>query len=299
MGVILDLDAETAEVPEDKVRKTSLALEAARGEAWVGADAIESMLGLMGFCSQVLVPGGWRTCWTVVALKIGAHNGFAPMNGYWQAEIDWWLRLLTDWNRVAMMMPKVWLEPEHAAHLAPFTDASRALGEDGEALSGGAGAVFGALAMHFEFTELEIQWLPICDLEGLVHVLWLKQLCERCPEEITRRRFVTWCDNQSFVGAVNAHKSNAPTLAFLLEVLHDLMARYSFDIKVEFVRSEENVAADAASRGEWERFYSFMRDTTGLQKSDIVMLDVQEQVRCEWSSKLRSIRILQERMTEK
>ena len=77
------------------------------------------------------------------------------------------------------------------------------------------------------------------------------------------------------------------------------MARYSFDIKVEFVRSEENVAADAVSRGEWERFYSFMRDTTGLQKYDIVMLGVQEQVRCDWSSKLRSIRILQERITKK
>lgn len=297
MGVLLDLEAETAEVPQDKVEKTKLALEAIRGSQWVGADKVMSLLGLIGFCSQVLVPGGWRTCWTVVALRIAVHHGHAPMNGYWQAELDWWRRLLMDWNRVAMMVPQVWLEPENAAHLAPFTDASRTVGEDGRAVSGGAGAVFGVLAMQFDFTADEIECLPICDLEGLVHVLWLKMLCERCPEQITGKRFVTWCDNQAFVGAVNDHKSNKPTLAFLLEMLHELMARYSFDVRINFVASEDNVAADAASRGEWRRFYAYMQETVGVTKSDIVMLPVQEHARSLWSLKLRSMRTLQGQMT--
>ena len=298
MGVLLDLEAGTAEVPEDKVQRTVLALEQARKEQWIGVDAVQSLLGLMGFCAQVLVPGGWRTCWTVIALKIGAHHGFAPMNGCWQGEIDWWLNLLKVWNRVAMMVPPVWLEPAHAAHLAPFTDASRALGGEGRAGHGGAGAVFGRLAMQFDFTEDEIAWLPICDTEGLVLVLWLKMLCERCPEELMGRRFLMWCDNQSWVGAVNAHKSNAPTLAFLLEQLHALMAQYSFDIRVKYVKSEDNVAADAASRNDWERFYEFMSETAGIQRSDIIMLPVQEDVRSSWSSRLKSMRILQARMKQ-
>ena len=298
MGVLLDLEAETAEVPQDKVLKTRKALEKARAQHWIGADAVASLLGLMGFCAQVLVPGGWRTCWTVVALRTSAVNGFAPMNGYWQAELDWWLRLLADWNRVAMMVPPAWVEPEHAAHMAPFTDASRALGGDGRTYSGGAGAVFENLAMQFDFSDEEIMWLEICDLEGLVHVLWLAKLCERCPEKLAGKRFVTWCDNQAFVGAVNAHQSNEPTLAFLLEVLHDLMARYSFDIRIEFVPSAENVAADAASRGDWDRFYAYMRTHAGLEASDIVMLNVQAQRRSSWSLKLRSMRILQRKLKE-
>jgi hypothetical protein len=122
-------------------------------------------------------------------------------------------------------------------------------------------------------------------------------LCERCPDEISGRRFVTWCDNKSFVGAVNAHKSNAPTLAFLLEVLHDLMARYSFDLRIRYVKSAENVAADAASRNEWERFYEFM-ESVGVPRNEIVMLPVQETVRRSWSSRLRSIRTSQARMKE-
>jgi hypothetical protein len=131
MGVILDLEAMTAEVPEDKVTKTTLALEAALNQDWVGADAIQSLLGLMNFVAQVLVPGGWRTCWTVLAMKMAVHRGFAPMNGYWSAELTWWVVLLRDWSRVAMMVPPTWLLPLHAAHLAPFTDASRAIGGGG------------------------------------------------------------------------------------------------------------------------------------------------------------------------
>jgi hypothetical protein len=279
------------------VAKTTLALEAALNQDWVGADAIQSLLGLMNFVAQVLVPGGWRTCWTVLAMKMAVHRGFAPMNGYWSAELTWWVVLLRDWSRVAMMVPPTWLLPLHAAHLAPFTDASRAIGGEGRAGHGGAGAVFGRLAMQFDFTPEEIRLLPICDTEGLVSVLWLKMLCERCPDEISGRRFVTWCDNKSFVGAVNAHKSNAPTLAFLLEVLHDLMARYSFDLRIRYVKSAENVAADAASRNEWERFYEFM-ESVGVPRNEIVMLPVQETVRRSWSSRLRSIRTSQARMKE-
>ena len=100
------------------------------------------------------------------------------------------------------------------------------------------------------------------------------------------------------MGAVNAHKSNAPTLAFLLEQLHALMAQYSFDIRVKYVKSEDNVAADAASRNDWERFYEFMSETAGIQRSDIIMLPVQEDVRSSWSSRLKSMRILQARMKQ-
>ena len=192
-----------------------------------------------------------------------------------------------------MMVPKQWLDPLHAADMAPFTDASREL----STLSGGAGCVFvgnGAIqvqAQEFQFTKQEVTWLEICDLEGLVCVLWLKHLCETCPEQITGRRFWSWCDNRSFEGAVNAHKSNAPTLAFLVGLLHGLQAQYSFDFRLKYVRSEDNVAADALSRLDYLRFFSFMQEQ-GVQESDIVFVDVQETVRQEWSLKLRSMRTL-------
>ena len=288
----------TATVPEDKVRKTVAAADSALGCEWVALKQIWSLLGLLGFCGQVLVSGGWRVPWTVGALRAAAKMGFAPMHEEWQTELLWWKGLLTKWNRVALLVPEVWKDSGLEDWQSPFTDTSRALGLDGEVRGGGAGAVFGKYAMHFKFTDEEITWLPICDTGGLVLVLWLYWVCDNHPGAISGTRFRVWCDNQSFTKAVNARRSNAPTLAFLLGLLHDLQARFSFDVRIDYVKSEENVAADAASRGDWDRFYSHMQ-TVGFTPSDVVWVPVQEARRSSWSYKLRSLRILQGRLTDR
>jgi hypothetical protein len=298
MGVLIDLEKMTAEVPQDKVLRTCAAIDAALDVRWVGADAIQSLLGLLGFCGQVLVVGGWRVPWTVLALRVAVRQGFAPMNSFWESELRWWLELLRGWKgpMVVLMVAVDWLIPTHSADGGFFTDASRELSTG----TGGAGAIFGKLAMQFDFTQSEITHLEICDTEGLVLVLWLTMLLgiPETRDKIVGRRFVTWCDNQSFQGAVNAHKSNAPTLAFLLGILHNLQARYSFDLVVKYVKSEDNVAADAASRRDFERFYAFML-SLGVSSADIVWLPVQETLRSSWSSELKSMRIAQHAMKEK
>jgi hypothetical protein len=291
----MDFVSMSAEISEDKVQRTLNVMAEVMGLGWVSAMQIMSLLGLLCFCGQVLVCGEWRKAWTVVALRGAVKEGFAPMNSLWMEELRWWQRLLTGWSRRAIMLPPEWIIPSHAADCAPFTDASRTLGGVDTVEHGGAGAVFGNLAMHFQFTSEEVQQLEICDTEGLVHVLWLTELCDRCPGQLSGKRFLTWCDNKSFLGAVNAHKSNSPTLAFLLGLLHELQARFSFDIRIEYVASADNVAADALSRGDWDRFIEFMQ-SVGVTESDIVIVPVQEHKRCSWSSRMRSMRCLQKQM---
>ena len=106
---------------------------------------------------------------------------------------------------------------------------------------------------------------------------------------------MAWCDNMTFVGAVNGHKSSAPTLAFLLGYLHDLMARFSFDLRLKYVKSAENVAADAASREDWVRFYSFM-ESVGYARADMVRIPVQASLRTSLTSKMMSMRSLKTAM---
>ena len=95
--------------------------------------------------------------------------------------------------------------------------------------------MFGNHAMKFLFNREELTWLSICDLEGLACVLWIWIICTHWPEKISGMRFEAWCDNKSFCGAVNSHKSPAPSLQILLDILHDLQARYSFDLRLEYV----------------------------------------------------------------
>lgn len=291
MGVLFDFDKMTAAVPDDKVERTLGMVEKVLQETWVPVMDVMSLLGLLVHCGQILVSGSWNTAWTVNALRAGVREGFAPANSMWRDELRWWKSLLESWPARILMVPPEWLIPSHAAHLAPFTDASRELGTR----SGGAGAVFGNLAMKFEFTTDEIDLLEICDTEGMVHLLWLRELCDRCPEQLAGKRFVTWCDNKSFVGAVNKHASNSATMAFLLRILHDLQARFSFDLRIEYVKSADNIAADALSRGDMERFYEFM-SSVGFDRNAIVMVPVQEALRSEWSSRMRSMRSLQKQM---
>ena len=287
----------TASIPEDKVRRTRTAIAEAKGKAHIGIRETSSLLGLLGFCGQVLVCGGWRTPWTVVALKQGARYEFAKMNSAWNEELEWWDDLLVDWNRTALIVPPIWKHPAMPEWQSPYTDASRELGNDKRISSGGGGAVFGKHALSFQFTQEELRLLPICDTEGMVLVLWLGYLCEHHASSITGTRFIMWCDNQSFLLAANKRRSNAPTLAFLLGKLHMLQARFSFDLRVEYVRSEKNIAADAASRGDMTRFHEHMQ-SVGFHRNAIIWVDVQDTLRSSLSSKLRSLRTLQGRLTD-
>ena len=275
----------TAEIPPDKVLRTVRAIEGALDADWVGAIDLQSLLGLIGFCGQILVSGRWRVPWTVQAMRVAAVHGFAPMNSVWKEELLWWRSLLLEGNTVAMLMGPEFLIPAHAADVAPFTDACRG------SRTGGAGGVFGARWYEFQFTAREIELLPICDLEGIASVLWLEEICERWPEEIAGRRFLAWCDNTTFIGCVNSHKTTIPSLAFLLGELHRLMAKFSFDLKLVYVKSKDNVAADALSRLDYDTFRTFMT-SKGYDPAALVRVHIQDSRRDYWSSKMMSYRLL-------
>ena len=275
----------TARIPPDKISRTVAAIDDALSMDWVGAVALQSLLGLIGFCGQILVSGRWRVPWTVQAMRIAAAHGFAPMNSSWREELLWWKDLLEEGNLVAMMMDPEYLIPTHAADMAPFTDACRG------STAGGAGGVYGHRWFEFQFSPQEIQLLPICDLEGIASVLWLSEICERWPEEIAGKRYTAWCDNTTFVGCVNGHKTTIPSLAILLAEIHKLMAQFSFDLRLEYVPSKENVAADALSRLDYDTFINFMA-SKGVDPAALVRVPIQESRRSLWSSRMMSARSL-------
>ena len=70
----------TAEIPLDKVTRTVNAIDEAMASSWVPASLMMSLVGLIGFCGQVLVSGRWRTPWTITALRTAVSSGFAPMD---------------------------------------------------------------------------------------------------------------------------------------------------------------------------------------------------------------------------
>jgi len=91
----------------------------------------------------------------------------------------------------------------------------------------------------------------------MVAVMWLEHICTHHPEKISGKRFVGRCDNKPFVDAVNNRHSTFPACAYLLSEIHQLQARFSFDYQLIYIKSKENIGADALSRDDFDDFFHF------------------------------------------
>ena len=127
--------------------------------------------------------------------------------------------------------------------------------------AGGGGGFFAGLWTAVKFSQYEIDNLDIMELEAMTYCIFLKMLIDRDPSLVTGRRFVARNDNQPWVAACNGNDSSKPAIAILLAWLHELMALYSFSVELEWIKSADNIAADALSRGDRRRFLQFAADS--------------------------------------
>ena len=67
----------------------------------------------------------------------------------------WWRKVVTDWNRVAIILPPIYATPSFSWSASPTTDAAVSR----SSRSGGGGGFFGGLYTHFRFTQRECQHL--------------------------------------------------------------------------------------------------------------------------------------------
>ena len=298
LGVQYDLAAspKTASIPPEKVAKTVDAIAVALDdpEACVSEDHVESLYGLLQHCASIMVKGAFHLPFSTVALKQAKRKKFAHVHKGWKSELQWWSQLLLKWNGVAMIVPLATLRPTSDAIVSPTTDAANSK----KKLSGGAGAVFGHRFQHFRFTPEESSILTIMDLEALTCVLWLHTLCHVCPTEVMGKRFIMWCDNDAVVQAVQSNKSNIPTLAFFLEVLHDLQCRFSFELQLEWIDTKSNRLSDALSRDEIEVFKQEMTKR-GYKSHSLVFVPIQQDRRSAWSSSMRQRRLIESALLPK
>jgi hypothetical protein len=205
LGILFNLEASpmTASVPKDKVDKTVAAIDSALTAVWVPADLCQTLLGLLVFNSRVLVSGKWHLPITVSCTAQAVCSGVVFVSSRWKSELSWWKELLVNWNRVALLVPRVYLTWKQDPLLIPMTDASRSL----QRLTGAGGAMFGNFYQQWDFTVQEIKAFTIMELEALVLVVWLRYLWDTHPHMLAGRRFIMLCDNEPFVSCVNSRHS--------------------------------------------------------------------------------------------
>ena len=249
----------------------------------VDSDAWQRLHGLLNWFAMVLVVKA-RLSAVVMAVGIAAREGACALFQLVRLELEWWQQCLARWDGHVLVLQLRWLRaPGPRDACVPQTDASRSF------TAGGAGGVFRGWYWAFKWSAEERELLNIMILEGFAAVLWLDWICQEHPEEVQGRRFRPWCDNLPFCNAVRKGSSHCPVVSWLLRRLHWLQAWFHFDVDyLVWVPSEDNVAADAASRGDWRRFFEAVTGpdahTDGL--SLVQVSDQMQTKRRSWSWEL-------------
>jgi hypothetical protein len=245
---------------------------------------VQQIHGLLNFVAMVLVAGRMHLTFTVMALGVASKRGSATLTKGWAEELDWWRRVVSKWNRVALLFPPEYALSPFSFDDSPATDACRSK----EKLEGGAGGFFLGFYWFFSFTELECATLDIYELEGYTMCLFLDTMLRICPEKISGRRFRMRNDNMAWVTVVGTNKAKGkPVIAFLLNWLHEMMARFSFTIHLDYVQTDLNYLADPLSRLQIERF---LREARTHWSATLPLVRLQVPDRYSVSSQLISLK---------
>ena len=288
MGVEIDLQANTASIPQGKVDKVMAYLDVVAKSPGKRQKVgfWEELLGILNWISSVLVSGRFHLAQIVSARRAAAGYGHARATPSLAAECRWWANVVTKWNRVAILLP-----PVHAP--SPYHISDSLATDAAGGANGGGGGFFAGLWTAVWWSREEIECLDIMELEALMYVIFLKMVLDHDPSRLAGRRFVARNDNQPWVASCNSNDSTKPAIAVLLEWLHELMALYSFSVELEWIPSHINVMPDALSRGERLRFLKEALNQ-GFPASSLVRLQMPD--RSSIVSRMMSAKCSKEKM---
>ena len=175
-----------------------------------------------------------------------------------EAKIDvaWWLATLRQFRGKAPIPPSVW-----TPLVSFYTDASL----DGFGMVWGYRAVAGLFPLELEEQDITKKEM-ITVMAAIKH--WFADLAGL--------RVKIFVDNQACVALLNYGISRSPELASYLREINFFLARYSIELKSEYIPSKENCLADLCSRAfssvtHYNNFNKFLND--GVLKLDLFSYD--------------------------
>ncbi|XP_065192706.1 uncharacterized protein LOC135823789 [Sycon ciliatum] len=154
-----------------------------------------------------------------------------------QEDIQWWLRLLEEWNGKSFFLFPDWTP---SPDLELFTDASGTLG-------------WGAFNSG--------RWLQgTWSSEQLAHSIEWKELyalvtaCCTWGKEWRQLRITMHCDNKAVVDCIRSGTSKSPPVMTLIRELFFVCARFNSTVAAAHIAGQSNCIADSLSRFRMEEF---------------------------------------------
>ena len=236
LGIVVDTDRMTYELPEAKLAKLTETIVALLGRQRATRRELLSAIGLLSHACRCVPPGrGFMRRLLDAAYTVDQALHRVRITRAVRADLSWWATFAPRWNGTFPILPA---SPGTDVGPTLFTDSSR----------WGMGAVWGgawwnarwpdtsAHESHPSMTLLE--YLPVL----VAAVIW--------DRHWRGQRVLLWSDNMGVVGSWRrGWAREARTMAVIRHLLFRA-ACGGYHLEIRYVRSADNGPADALSRGD-------------------------------------------------
>ena len=229
-----------------ELRMSAERMSAVRSEllAWQGKRTgtkreLLSLLGKLIFISRIVRPGTIFTRRLYhTANKLSSLHHKTKLNAETLKDITWWLNISKKWNKKSMFLEDQWINTEK---LKLETDSSDI------ACSGVFGNKWFIKMFNAKEQSKNIAWKEL---------LAINISCALWGNSFKGKKLSIYCDNASIVYAVNKGYSKSKDIMKLVRCLYNLAVTFNFNCRLVYVKSKDNIAADAISRLQFVRFYT-------------------------------------------
>lgn len=239
LGIELDTVMMEARLPVEKVVKVRNLLSSIKKRKKVTLRELQSLLGLLNFCCQVVVPGRafLRRLTNLTKGKCKPHHHIR-LNKAARLDMHAWSTFIDSYNGKSIFLDDKWQDSDKL-HL--FTDASGLLGY---------GAVFGSRWFYGMWKECKMQNHHITVKELFPIVLAV----EIWGVNLQNQSVMFHSDNRAVVDVINKTSSKDSHIMQLVRRLVLICLRYNILFQAIHIPGKMNVLPDLLSRLQVSRF---------------------------------------------
>ena len=260
---ILGIECDTARcrsrITESKRQAMITILEHFTSLDAAGLKQWQSLLGRLIFAARAVPKGRLYVTTIIQQLRRAQTNGSAPVTPQVHEEVNFWLRVITEWNGAAWWPGLMWLGSATDGYHWLSTDASTSVG---------AGGFFKGFWFSFSWTDFFPAFVQeqcnfhIGELEAIAAWVWLRWLLrqEKFQVDFRGKRFLFRCDNMGVVQSENNLKPKDRTTEFVIKEIHAAEIVASCELRFLHIDTHANAIADAASRDDFVAMVNAIND---------------------------------------
>ena len=244
LGIEFDTLAMELRLPNEKLVELKHTLELFVQSKKVTLRQLQSLIGLLNFACQVVLPGR-AFCRRLIdaTCNIRKPRHRIRVSKSMREDIKVWLTFLSEYNGVTVITDNAWASNET---LELFTDSA-----------GGQNRGFG---IYFQGKWAQKCWPKLWEEMGILKDITFLELfpvvvalCIR-GEQLKNKKIIFNIDNQSVVHIINKKSSKSVRVMSLVRHLVLSTLQYNIMIKALHISGISNKIADSLSRCDWQRF---------------------------------------------